>query len=74
MVAALAHGDAEPWPASVLLDGEYGVENVALSVPVTLGPGGVHAIHEWPLTGDEAAGMRRAAELVAGAAGELSAA
>ncbi|MEZ5123082.1 MAG: hypothetical protein R2736_16140 [Solirubrobacterales bacterium] len=41
MVAALAHGDPEPWPASVVLDGEYGVAGVALSVPVTLGPGGV---------------------------------
>jgi hypothetical protein len=34
----------------------------------------VRAIHEWALTDDEAAGMRRAAEIVAGAAGELSAA
>lgn len=71
MVAALAHGDPEPWPASVVLDGEYGVAGVALSVPVTLGPGGVRAIHEWPLTGDEAAGLRRAAGFVASAAASL---
>lgn len=74
MVAALAHGDPEPWPASVVLDGEYGVAGVALSVPVTLGPGGVGAIHEWPLTGDEAAGLHRAGELVAAAAASLGAA
>lgn len=71
MVAALAHGDSEPWPASVVLAGEYGVEGVALSVPVTLGPGGVRAIHAWPLTGDEAAGLRRATGLVAAAAAAL---
>jgi malate/lactate dehydrogenase len=70
--AALAHGDDAPWPASVLLEGEYGIEGIALSVPVTLGPGGVREIHEWPLTGDEAAALRRAAEVVGAAAGDLS--
>ncbi|WP_259313659.1 malate dehydrogenase [Capillimicrobium parvum] len=74
MVAALAHGDDEPWPASVVLEGEYGIDGVALSVPVTLGPGGVRAIHEWVLTAGEDAGLRRAAALVGAAAGELSAA
>ena len=41
MLAAIAAGDGEPWVARVLLDGEYGLHDVAPGVPVTLGPGGV---------------------------------
>jgi malate dehydrogenase len=65
MVAALLGPPAdEPWPASVVLDGEYGIEGVALSVPVTLGNGGVTAIHEWELTPEQAAAMHAGARLV----------
>jgi malate dehydrogenase len=71
MVAALAGDGSEPWVASVLLAGEYGIEDVAVSVPVTLGRGGVHAIHEWELAPDELAGLRGAAEQVRAAAGAL---
>jgi malate dehydrogenase len=49
MIAALSAGSGEPWVASVLLDGEYGLRDVATGVPVTLGPRGVAAIHEWDL-------------------------
>jgi malate dehydrogenase len=62
MVAALRTGGL--WVASVRLDGEYGIEGVSVSVPVTLGPGGAEAIHEWELAPDELAGLRRAAELI----------
>jgi malate/lactate dehydrogenase len=65
MVAALlGPPGAEPWPASVVLSGEYGVDGVALSVPVTLGDGGVVAIHEWDLTAEETAAMRAGAAVV----------
>jgi malate dehydrogenase len=50
--------------ASVRLQGEYGIEGVSLGVPVTLGPGGVEAIHEWELTGEEHAALQRAAEVI----------
>ena len=40
--------------ASVLLDGEYGL-NAALGVPVTLGPRGVERVLEWELAPDELA-------------------
>jgi malate/lactate dehydrogenase len=55
---------AQPWPASVVLEGEYGIAGVALTVPVTLGHGGVERIHEWELTDDQAAGLRAGAEVV----------
>jgi len=63
MVAALG-GDGEPWPASVVLDGEYGIEGVAVAVPVTIGRGGAEEIHEWELDPDELAALRASAEFV----------
>ena len=68
MVGAIARGGAELWPASVVLRGEYGIEGVAVGVPVTLGRGGAEVIHEWDLTVEQLAGLREAAELVRGLA------
>lgn len=64
MVCALDSEDGELWPCSLLLTGEYGVEDLALSVPVTLASGGVREIHEWRLSDAEQAAMRTAADLV----------
>jgi malate/lactate dehydrogenase len=50
--------------ASVRLEGEYGIDGVSLGVPVTLGPGGAEAIHEWDLSPAELAGLQRAAEAI----------
>ena len=68
MVSAIADGDARPWTGSVVLAGEYGISGVSLSVPVSLGPGGVTEIHEWELAAEHAAGFRVAADYVRGAA------
>ena len=54
MVAAIVTGSPEPWVASVLLEGEYGLSG-ALGVPVTLGPRGVARVLEWELAPDELA-------------------
>jgi malate dehydrogenase len=62
MVEALRSGGEGV--ASVRLEGEYGIEGVSVSVPVTLGPGGAEAIHEWELAPDELAGLRWAAEAI----------
>jgi L-lactate dehydrogenase len=40
-------------PISTLLEGEYGVTNVALSVPAILGSDGVEAVLELPLSSNE---------------------
>ncbi len=64
MVSALADGQAGIWPASVVLDGEYGISGVSLSVPVSLGPEGVAEIHEWELSAEQAARLRKAADYV----------
>jgi malate/lactate dehydrogenase len=68
MIAAMRDGDPAPWPASVALAGEYGIEGVALGVPVRLGARGVEAIEEWDLAAHELAGLRAAAGGVAEAA------
>jgi malate/lactate dehydrogenase len=66
MVAALAGGGE--WVASIKLEGEYGIEGVSLGVPVTLGPGGVAAIHEWELEDEELAALHEAADVIRRAA------
>jgi malate dehydrogenase len=65
MVRAILSG-GEVWPASVVLAGEYGLDGVAVSVPVTLGPRGAETIHEWELTSDQRRALHTAAELVRG--------
>ncbi len=47
-----------------MLEGEYGVDGVALTVPVTIGRGGVRQIHEWELAPRELDALHAAAELV----------
>ncbi|HEY2603941.1 MAG TPA: hypothetical protein VGI67_20455 [Thermoleophilaceae bacterium] len=74
MVAALADGGRARFPASVVLEGEYGIEGVSVGVPVTLGPGGVEQIHEWDISDEELAALRAAAEAVREAAADLDAA
>ena len=63
MVAAL-DGAGGLWPASVVLDGEYGIDGVAVTVPVTLGRGGVETIHEWDLAPAEREALHASAEFV----------
>jgi malate/lactate dehydrogenase len=63
MVSAI-DGPGELWPASVVLEGEYGVDGVAVTVPVTLARGGAVEIHEWSLSPDDLAALRASAEFV----------
>jgi malate dehydrogenase len=67
MVSAL-DGPGELWSASVVLEGEYGIDGVAVTVPVTIGRAGAERIHEWDLSADELAALHASAELVRGAA------
>jgi malate dehydrogenase len=64
MVAAIAHGKGELWPASVVLAGEYGIKGVSLGVPVSLGRRGAEVIHEWEITPEERAALHAAAARV----------
>jgi malate dehydrogenase len=68
MAAACAGIAADDlWTTSVVLEGEYGIDGISLSVPVRLGDGGVREICEWSLSADEHDRLRAAARIVAGA-------
>jgi malate dehydrogenase len=71
MIAAL-DGSGGLWPASVVLDGEYGIRGVAVSVPVTLGRGGAEEIHEWELSPAEMEALHASAEFVRAAAASIA--
>jgi malate dehydrogenase len=71
MVTALAEGSDELWTASVMLEGEYGIDGVSLSVPVRLAPGGLQEIEEWPLSPPEHEGLRASARVVSDAVASL---
>lgn len=64
MVDAIARPTGEPFPASVILDGEYGVSAISSSAPVVLGAHGLEKVIEIPLTSDERAQFVEAAEKI----------
>jgi malate dehydrogenase len=51
-------------PCSVHLDGEYGLKNLFVGVPVKLGEGGVRQVIELNLTDDEKAALHKSAAAV----------
>ena len=73
MVEAIRADSGELWPASVVLEGEYGIEGASLGVPVRLGRGGVAELPEWDLEPDESAALRAGAETVRTAAAGIAA-
>ncbi|MDE6156001.1 MAG: L-lactate dehydrogenase, partial [Eubacterium sp.] len=50
---AIFHDEKRVIPASVLLDGEYGMHDVACGVPCVIGRNGIEDIIELPLTDSE---------------------
>jgi malate/lactate dehydrogenase len=65
MVSAIANGAPDQsWPASVMLAGEYGIDGVSVSVPVSFRPGAVDQILEWELMADQRQGLHEAADFV----------
>ena len=67
-VSALVHSIAcdqkKMFPCSVMLDGEYGLSDLTIGVPVILGKNGVEQIIEMELNIDEEAQLRSSAEAV----------
>lgn len=53
-------------PCSTYLEGEYGIEDLFVGVPVVLGAGGVERVVEIELTADEKAALARTAASVRG--------
>jgi malate dehydrogenase len=51
-------------PCTVLLQGEYGIDDLYMGVPVKLGAGGIEEIFELDLTDEERAGLNESAAAV----------
>ncbi len=64
MVAAIIRNERRVLPASVQLQGEYGLNDVFVGVPVKLGADGVEEIIELDLTTDELDALHRSAQHV----------
>jgi malate dehydrogenase len=72
MVEALLTDQKRVVPCSVLLQGEYGMKDLFIGVPVVLGAGGVERIIELKLSADELAGLQASAKTVAESIAELA--
>lgn len=64
LIEHLRGAAAGPVPASVMLQGEYGISGVVLGVPCHLGAGGLLSVEELPLDADELAALRAAASAI----------
>lgn len=64
MVQAIAQDAHRVLPASVLLEGEYGLSDVCIGVPVELAAAGAIRVVESPLTPEERQALHRAATQV----------
>ena len=71
MVRAIVEDSGDVQPVCAWTTGQYGISDVYLGVPARLGAGGVKEIVELPLTDDELAALREAAEAVRQKAAEL---
>ena len=64
MARAVYHDTKDTMPVCAWVDGQYGVDGVYLGVPARLGRNGVEEVVELPLTEDELAALRTAADAV----------
>ncbi|ASQ90070.1 malate dehydrogenase [Prosthecochloris sp. GSB1] len=64
MIDSIVNDRKRILPCSVLLEGQYGIENVYIGVPVKLGAAGVEEILEINLSRDELEALRKSAAIV----------
>lgn len=62
MVKAVIRDEKKLLPASVLLEGQYGLKDICIGVPVVLGAGGVEKIIELQLDKEELGALHKSAE------------
>ncbi len=68
IVRAVVENSGAVIPCSAVLDGEYGLEGLSMSVPVKLGKDGVQEILEYGLAGDEQQGLEKTVAVLKSAA------
>ncbi|MFZ1802580.1 MAG: malate dehydrogenase [Nitrospira sp.] len=64
MVESIHKDEKQVMPCAVLCDGEYGLKDVVVGVPVKIGRGGAEQILEYELTSDERAALETSANAV----------
>ncbi len=64
MVAAILHDKKKILPCAVLLQGEYGYDDLFIGVPAKLGRGGVEEVVQLSLTTEEKGALARSADAV----------
>jgi len=64
MVEAVVSGRSRLLPASVWAQGEYGIRDTFVGLPVVIGEGGLKRIVELRLTADELSALKKSAEAV----------
>ena len=64
MVDAISHNRRHILPGVAVLQGEYGLHDTCMGVPVVFGENGVEQVIELPFTPDEAAEFKRSAAMV----------
>lgn len=64
MVEAILHNQSRQIPASAYLQGEYGLKDIFIGVPIRLGGKGVEAVLEFNLTDAERTALHTSAESV----------
>ena len=62
LVQAIACDQKKMFPCSTLLEGEYGLNDICIGVPVILGKNGIEKIVDIPLSDAEKAHMQLSAE------------
>jgi len=65
LVEAIIRDTGTVLPGSIVLDGEFGLEDVSVGVPIKLRSNGVEAVLEWELAEAEQRGLEAAAEKLA---------
>ena len=73
IVSAIVRNEKSVLPVSVVLDGEYGLYEVCLSVPAIVGEAGVERILHSDLSPSERAALERSADILKQAIAQLSA-
>ena len=71
VIQAIVRNEKRLFVCSVVLDGEYGLKDVSIGVPVIIGRGGVEDVIEWSLDKDEEEIFRRGAERLRNVIGSL---
>ena len=62
LVQSIACNHKKVFPCSVMLDGEYGLKDLCIGVPIVLGKNGIENIIELKLNSDEMKNLRESAE------------